>query len=316
MSNLLLFRDVSLCLSDMSENIFDFDNILSQCQHLKESMESIEFNGTLDLVTKISSILGSGIHESINCIYTEKYVIQAFFTDNADEHKEKFDKIIFIKRIIHDDDSYTFFDFDFSRVSTYENIEDAKKNIPDKFIYTNIEFVDIVEMIKKKHILDGIVVRSDGQIQQISYINNSVENDVGSLLVNMNNDIRKISYIDSASIIGKLDENNIDAEYTRIVNEKMNDNIEYFYAQNDGDICLFNCYYPTFGLEKNELVSKLICSDVYGDVILGLENKFNDDNRSLNITPELFTKLYNIKTSNNPFKSKNNNFFNLYKELL
>jgi hypothetical protein len=64
---------------------------------------------------------------------------------------------------------------------------------------------------------------------------------------------------------------------------------------------------------KNEMASLLIGADVYGDVIINLQNILNDDKRILYVNKQLIINIINsIKEKKS--KAKNLNFFNIYYE--
>ena len=66
---------------------------------------------------------------------------------------------------------------------------------------------------------------------------------------------------------------------------------------------------------KNDTISKLIGDEIYGDVVVGLENNLNDDSRILNLDKGLFDKIIKL-TQIEKFAPKNQYFCNIYKELL
>jgi hypothetical protein len=128
-----------------------------------------------------------------------------------------------------------------------------------------------------------------------------------------------LEYLNVKNIMHRLNEKNQgninESDFSNILSQKLDSSgAHYIYSQMDISVGLLNCYYETIGLSKNNIVSELLGTDVYGDVIIGLENHLNDDNRILTMDTNIFNKILKF-TKNKNFKVKNEYFCNIYYEL-
>lgn len=272
---------------------------------LEGKVEFIEFSSTIDFITKVTSIMGNCILEVLNCNYDKNTLIQAFYLENDSSVHEK---LIMVKRLIMENDTYTYTEFNPSDPNT------------DKFKYLDMTIDDVVNIVRSKYVHNGIIVNTVGNVQSVEYIDTYDDTtDSGTLCVSKNgSDIYTIKYLNLKNIMQKSNENKEklnEEQFAHLIEQKL-DSTEatYIYSQTDASIALVNCYYETVALNKNNVISAILGSDIYGDVLIGLENHLNDDNRILSLTPELFSKLTEmLKTKNT--KIKNKHFYNIYYEL-
>jgi len=270
-------------------------------EYLNDKLEFVSFNNSKELFASLQEIFGKGIYEIINCYYDESVLIQAIFLE--ENSSENHTKLALVKRLIHENDTYTFLEFD------------AAEN-KDKYRYESITINNIVDVIIDKNLNKGVCVCSNEQIDNIFYSDKSESNELGTLVVTRNGNVCEYKYLNLVNIMQEISDKNLTGEqFADILEKKLNDSgANYLYTQKDFGIGVLNCYYQTIGFSKNEIISKLIKEEITGDVILGLENKLNDDSRLLNLTKQTFNKIIKLSQLDN-FKVKNEMFCNLYYEL-
>jgi hypothetical protein len=325
MGKFALLKDFSFSFKNDYESL----KLCKICESLDGKIEFVEFGDTLDFITKVTSVMGNCILEVLNCSYDHEYLIQAFYLENDSSVHEK---LIMVKRKIMENDTYTYAEFD------------PKDPKTDVFQYLNITTDDIANIIRSKYINKGVLVSASGNVQSVEYIDSYDDSsDSGTLAVMKNDNAYDIKYLNIKNIMQKSNENNEklgESDFSSLVEKKL-DSTEatYIYSQMDASIGLLNCYYETVGMNKNAIISQMLGSDICGDVLLGLENHLNDDSRILSLTPELFSKIFEIVKSKDEkskdekskegkskegkskegkakeVKVKNEHFYNIYYEL-
>lgn len=294
---------------------FNFTNEFSEfSNHSKFGHDSIakdvafvDFDNTVDLITKIATELDDVLKkfperpplDVLNCLYTKDTLIQGFYVESGES---VYEKIIFVKRKILNDDSYTYVNFDPS---------------DDKFEYLDMQLDDIVKIIKGKYVSNALVISSSGNIKNIECMDTYDDaSDSGVLKISHDEIIREVKYLNVKNILKKFGSNEPnEEELSKILSEKIDSTgSTYVCTQLEFSLGLLNCYCEVVAMNKNDVISGLMDMDVYGDVIITLENHLNDDSRLLDITPELFNKILDNKQKN--FTMKNKYFCNVYYELL
>lgn len=282
-------------LKDDPQFLFNDENYK---EYLDSKIEYHEFEGTDNLIIKMSEVLSDSAVEVFNCAYDDKIIIQAFYyySDGIG-----YEKIVFVKRDILKNDSYTYLDY---------------INTNDVYIYHNIDMSDIIKIFKNKYVNKGLIVKSTDTIEEIEFIKITDSENIGQLIYNNDN----IKFLNISNIINKAsnDEESIkqDEIITNTINETIDNNLlDYVFTQKNIDFCILNYYSQIIGFKKNTIMSEIIRDDIYGDVIISIENTYDDDNRILNLTLPLFTKMYDCIKSK-IFKRKNINYFNIYNEFM
>lgn len=266
-----------------------------------------DFDGTLDLFKQMNKLMGNNMLELINCSYDTTTVIQSAYIENDTSIHQK---IIFFKRKLRVDDSYTFLEFN--------------PESPDLYEYEDMTIDDLVNILYNKYVHTGIILYSNGNMENIEYIYDDNENDTmyGTILYKKNSSvINSAKYLHLINIVQNLKDESSDdkldeLKYNSKIEEKMNElQCTHLYNQKDFKIGTFNCYYPVFGEQPNSIMSELLNEQVYGNVIITLETRLNNDERLLNLDTKLFQLIMNtIKNPN--FVPKNKHYFNIYYELL
>lgn len=304
MPNLILIKNMSFKYEASFDKLELKDIIVS----IKDKLEFIPFEKTIELMKKIQELFGIGINNIMNCIYNDKHVIQAIYRDN--DESPTYDQMVFIKREINEHDSYTFGEF-------------SADNDPYK--YVDVLLLDIADIIRKKHINDAVYVNSDGRIDDIEFIDIVESDNTGSLHIKHKKDIKNIKYINSVNISHKLSEKNeasADELQEKLKEEMDKHSADYIFTKKGFGLGSLNYFCQGVGFSKNEIVSELLSTPnnqetITGDVIICLENILNDDARILSMNKELFNKLRTfIKTIKPDFVPKNKFICNLYYELM
>lgn len=298
------------------ENVsFKFENDLNVVtkDNLKlrfdNGVKFFDFSGTKDLFTQMNKIMGTNMLELINCSYDKTTVIQSAYIENDTCTDQK---IIFFKRKLNVDDSYTFLEF---------NPEN-----PDIYQYESITKDDLVDILYNKHIHNGIISYADGNIENIeyTYIDNKDDDTYGSIMYKRNGSLYSIKYLNLVSIMQNLKNDSDNNQSENIdegaFNEKIQEKITqlectHIYGPLDFSLGTFNCYYPFIGNQHNDTVTNLLGREIHGNVLITLETCLNNDERLLNLDNVLFDSI--VKTIKKPnFKPKNRHYFNIYHELL
>lgn len=269
-------------------------------KYIENKIDYININNTLDMYYYVQDIFGKNSHIDIgNCKFNEKFLYQYFSIDNENEQLHK--NLILVKRKIREEDSYTFLEYD--------------PNIPetDVFEYCDVTKDDIIDIIRSKSLIPGLIIKDNGEIieQNLLFLNRN--DDVGKIVLETNN--KEIFYLNIANIVNK--HNNNDNLVNEIMKEKANAyGTNYFYTQICNGPLIFNCFYLSHSETKNEIVSNLINDDIYGDVIIFIQNNCdNDTDTIIDASKDLFNKIYDVIVNQKKIKRKNPHFFNIYKEL-
>ena len=303
MPNLILVKNMSFKYEASFDKLDLKDIIVS----IKDKLEFIPFEKTIGLMEKIQELFGKGLNNVMNCIYNDKYVVQAIYRDNNES--PTYDQMVFIKREINEHDSYTFGEF------SHNN---------DPYKYVEVLLSDIANIIRKKHINDAVYINSDGCIDDIEFIDVVESDDVGSLCIKHKGSVKNIKYINSVNISHRLSEKNdagADELQEKLKEEMDNHGADYIFTKKGFGLGSLNCFCQGVGFSKNEIVSELLSTPdnqetITGDVIICLENILNDDARILSMNKEIFDKLRTfIKTIKPGFVPKNKFICNLYYEL-
>lgn len=296
MAKLALLKKVSFDISEKHVKLY-----------LSDKVSFHEFGGTLDLFHKINVILGNNMLEVQNCDYDEKYLIQAFYIENSEG--DLYENIVLVKREILPNDSYTYIG-----VTADTLLENG-----DNFCFVDVTFSDIETILKRKMLNKGIIVKSSGEIENITYlIKYDKETESGTIVVSSQEQTKTFTYLNVPAVANKYENKELsESEFRTILEEKIQSgNCDCFYSQVDFKMGLLNCYSPSTGLEKNEVMSKLVGDTLYGDIVVGLENYLNDDSRILDLDSNTFKKIVDLSSDKHKYhKNLNTLFCNIFYEL-
>jgi len=300
MAKFALLKNVSFNFTDVSTIS---DELLES--HLRDKIFFHEFTSTSDLFEKIHLHLGNCMVEILNCKYDENNLLQAFYPENT--QTEFHENLVIVKRKINENDTYTFIGYDAENLST------------DIYTYHDVSINDVYDIFKNKYNYRGIIVHSNEDIEDVIF-SDKYDTDTHSGKLNItkcDGTSNEYKYININSLVSKHEKDNLSEEQFAKVLQNHIDSTEsnYLYAQKDFGMGLLNCYYQIIGISKNEIISRLISDDIFGDVIVGLENNLNNDNRLLNLDKTLFNEIVKI-TKLTDFTPKNEYFCNIYYELL
>jgi hypothetical protein len=286
-----LLTNVSFKFGDDIKSFDSFDKTKIE-KYLDGKISFHEFNGTKDLFIKTQEIIGKGTWELENCNYDKNILIQALYfnTSNNMQHE----KLIIIKRKIHDKDTYTFLDFDVNKSDNYE--------------YFDITLSDIISIIRSKHIRKGLVIYANGKIDEVELLDTQVDNITGRILVSPNT---SVEYLNLPNLLMELHEKNYDNDKINEILTKhlQNTKVNHMFTRKENEIVIINYICQTIGFIKNNIMSDLLNDNFAGDAIVWLESKSSYDERILDLTSELLDKIIN-KT-----KPKKTIFFNIYRDL-
>jgi len=305
---LVLLKNVSFDpfvekLTTDTSYLFDNKNYES---YISDKLEYHEFHNSKDLFLKISTLLNKSV-EVFNCYYDKEYLIQSFYIDSE---SEGYEKIIFVKRKLNNNDSYTFLEF-------------SETSDIDLYNYVDMSMSDLVTIFKNKYVINGVIIKSNDEIKNVEFVRiYSPDTNIHSIVFNdkVDHDIKSIKYLDIKNIINKTynDDNieNHDEIFNKLIEEQINTHsLNYVYTQKNIDFCILDYYAQIIGFDKNNIMSELLKEDIYGDIIINLENSLDDDHRILNTNTDLFLKIYNCIKSK-VFKRKNTLYFNMFFEFM
>jgi hypothetical protein len=284
-----------------------FDDLSDECikKYLENKLDFINFNNTYEMFHTVKKTFSEYIDPDIevaNCYYNKKYIIQSFSVDN--ENESIHNSIVLVKRKINDNDTYTFSEFD------------PNKPESDVYNYDDITIEDIEKIIRKKSIINCVDISSDGKVKNENIILLNQNNDVGKIL--LQNKKTEIFYLNMSNIMNKYNNSEHENRIDEIIREKTNAYCtSHFFTQIDIGLGILNCYYENSSENKNEVISKLIGHDIYGNAIVFLQSNFDNDTETfLDLDNDLFNRLFDIITNEKKLKRKNEYFFNIYRELL
>ena len=201
MGKLAILKSVSFGHKDTFDEISD-DKITI---YLQDKVVYKEFTNTLELYSILQEIFRHGADiEIVNCHYDEIYLTQALCVNN--DNDELHTSTVIVKRLIHDEDTYTFLEFD--------------TNNPDSDVYTysDVSNNDIMDIIRRKTVIPVVCINTDGKIMNDEIIILVNKEDVGKIVVkNMN---RELSYVNISSITN-INHNKCKEELEQILKEKI-----------------------------------------------------------------------------------------------
>jgi hypothetical protein len=301
MGKLAILKSVSFEIKNTFEDLSD-ERVK---KYLDDKIEFIDFNDTTELFKIVKKTFGENIDadiEVMNCYYDKKIIIQSFSVDN--ENESLHNNIILVKRSINDNDTYTFSEFD------------PNKPESDVYNYENMLIEDIIKIIKKKSIINCVDIECNGKIANENIILLNQNNDVGKIL--LHNKKKEIFYLNMSNIMNKYNSSEPENKIDAIIREKTNAYCtSHFFTQIDIGLGILNCYYENSAENKNEVISKLIGHDIYGNAIVFLQSNFDHDTETfLDLDSDLFNRLFDIITNEKKIKRKNGYFFNIYRELI
>jgi len=288
-------------IANLNEVSFEKYQSFSNLKNIEKKLENKvifkKINNSLDLFAYIKDIFDTNYNiEVSNCKFDNKYLFQSFTINNENEKCHK--NIIIIKRLICENDTYTYLNI------TPDN---------DNYEYCDVKIEDIIEIIANKSLVYCLSINCKEIIKEekIIFLNNN-EN-VGKILLENN---KEILYLDIISLVAR--NQNISEEI--IEQMKRTYYADFIYNKIDIGFCIINFFCPAISNEKNIIMSNLLDCEIYGDAIVFLQNKNDlcedDDNDVIiNINKSLFLKIYDVVVNKKKLKRKNNNFFNIYKEL-
>lgn len=289
----------------LTDTSFIFDNKNYEL-YISDKLEYHEFENSKDLFTKISTLINNSV-EIFNCYYDKEYLIQSFYINTE---SIGYENILFVKRKININDSYTFLEF-------------SETSEIDLYNYVDITMSDLVKIFKNKYVINGVLVKSNGEIKDVEFIRDySNDSNIHSIIFNETSELsdNSLKYLDVKNIINKIYSDNSITDHDESINKIMQEEINkhslnYIYTQKNIDFCILDYYAQIIGFDKNNIMSELLKDDIYGDIIINLENSLDDDHRILNTNSDLFLNMYNCIKSK-VFKRKNNLYFNIFYEFL
>jgi len=291
MSKIAILKNVLFESKTTFESLSD-ENILI---NFKDKIDFVEIKGTLDIYIQLKQVFGNlSDIEISNCDYNLTSLLQSFSTEDNNN-------IVLVKRKLHDNDTYTFLEFN---PNEPEN---------DKYQYENIDIEDCINLYRSKSILKGIYVEHDGTKKEQEFIILKNTEDVGKIL--LKNSEKELVYLNISNLINE--HQNIEEEkLNEIIKEKMNAYCaEYIYTQITMGLFVLNFYCQSFSHHKNDILSNMTGNDIYGNVLIFLQNNTNNDNdRILPMNMNFFDKLYTAIKNKRQIKMSNEYFFNIFKE--
>lgn len=303
MTKLALLKKVSFNVNDPNIS-----------QYLADKVTFYDFDGTINLFHKIHELIvlsqnneqAGRMIEILNCDYDEQYLIQAFYLENG--QTDVHENIVLVKRQINPNDNYV-----------YATEPELAEN--DNFIHADIKIQDIEKILLRKFKNSGVLVKDDDTIQNINYtVTYNHEDNTGFLnITDCQNILQKptqIKFINVPSIIKAHEKEELTPEqFSQLLSDKVAESgATYFYTQREFGLGLFNCFCPLFGQTQNNIITKLLAENAYGDSYIGLENHLNDDTRILPLDIVMLNKILKLLDDKN-FKLKNGIFCNLFYEL-
>ncbi len=299
----------------------DYEKIINEYLNSKITFKKINSNDDLLNIVK-SELLNNDTSikiEELRGIYNDKQLLNYIVRKDEllNTEKSHFDCIIFYKRNIIVDDTYLF-----------------DHNI--NFNYQHVHLSDIVDILKRKIFISGLLVKTDGTIHEIIYNIDYLENMTGVINYKLNNEIKTIKYYDPTIIFNndellhkdlenQLNENENNTNSTNPIDSHVGNeffkqidhcDVEWALAQREMSLGIINLFYLTKSNEHNTEMSKFFKMHVRGDVIISLfiHNSMTDINTYIELTEEIYNKM--LLLENKEISRENKKFFNFYYELL
>lgn len=304
MVKLAILREVSF---EKKEKFDDLENS-KLTNLLNDKVFFEEFENTPGMLLIVKNIFFDNNNpdpdiEIINCHYNSSFLVQAFFVD--DESQSLHCNIVIVKRRIHSNDTYTF--------SEYK--EDENKNISDPYEYVDVTMDDVCDIIKRKSVINCVIIKQDGEIidDKLLFLNSN--EDVGKII--LQKEKRELLYLNIANLVTRLGDSDEANRLDEIINQKSHAyGAHHIFTQINSGLGILNCFCQSHAKNKNEIMTNLINHDIYGDAVLFLQSNYDGDKETfMDLDKELFNKLYKTIVNKKRIKRENPNFFNLYREL-
>ena len=275
-----------------------FDDLTRENISNNIEKKSYRITSTRDLYEKIAELMGvpeGGILNVNNVMYDKDTVTQSLTFDDDELNQ------IFVKRKIDTENfTYTFMEYSHDKDFDYQ--------------YLNITDDDVINIIRYKYIHKGLHLLTDGTAEEMEYILNFDNNEIGNILVKTGDDINSMKFLDVRYVISGAGDNDVNTQIAKILDDTPD--IKYIYSQHNAEICIFNCLTECVASTKNSNVSKILGCEIWGNCYVGIDDFNNDISTTIDLTKELFTEiLAHAGDSGVDFNVKNKVFCNIYKEM-
>lgn len=255
-------------------------------------------NNTSDLFNIVAKSIYNDLPPSTlvditNCYYDETTLIQTITCDLINVS-------VVVKRKILPNDSYTYLEYN-------EN--------NDPYQYLDVTYDDLYNLIYRQHVYQGVYSESSKETN-VDILVNKTDDVFGQADIRLNDNIMSLRYMNLGAWISEKKPKDLEfdnEECQELLNDFINDHrVSHFYSRYDMDVGILHLITKQYCFAKNEKVSELIKDDIFGDVFLWLEEKFDNDASSvLRLNTELFNKLVKGMALAN---AKNKKFYNIYYE--
>lgn len=268
----------TLSIENITKNFSDF--------------ECFEFTDYDNFMKKVHSFLNSLDVEVETCYYTNTYFIQTLCSNHKNNEK------IFVKRKMKENENYTF----------------CSKDIE----FLNLLPSDIVHYLRHLYIHKGVHIICDtNELKEIEILPVFSQNDfIDKLLVNENNTVKEIPFINVASVYNKYNGNQEKAQQflSQYQNTQM---IKFLYSQYDNKFCIIDCFYEINGVKKNTHLSTLFHNEILGDAFISLTD-INYDNKQFDLSIDTFNQIIKAADSQSfllHFHKSEGFYYNIFYEL-
>jgi hypothetical protein len=129
---------------------------------IKDQIEYKTFGNTLEMFFRLQDVFGGRVAlDIINLHYDESFLIQAFTIEDVGNDNDSHKTIVVVKRLIHDNDTYTYGEFNPQDIST------------DKYKFSDVTEEDIINILRRRSVIKSVQVSSNGNItnDEIIFLN-------------------------------------------------------------------------------------------------------------------------------------------------
>jgi hypothetical protein len=297
----------------------DYDKIIND--YLKDRIEYHKIDTSEDLINIVRKHLlpdETNPIEELQCVYDNNQLIN-YIVKKSElmSNNSEMDCVIFYKRSIIENDTYKF----------APNID---------YNYQNMYYSDIYNILKRKHICSGLIIKPDNEILEIEFDHVYLENYIGVLNYKLG-ESKTIKYLDPANVFNDEVLSNKDvenaADYYEALNANksppkidssvnielakqiQNNDVEWILSQRETTFGIFNCFYTYRGNEYNPIMSRFLRTDVRGEFIISMfkHSSVSNQDTPICITKEIFENLLSLEKID--IQCSNKNFYNFYCEL-
>lgn len=265
-------------------------------------IKSHTISSTKDLIIKLGQIMqitSTDILDVTNVWYDDKYIVQSIICEMRPLSQ------IYIKRVLEENDSYTFMDHPIDGPIDYQ--------------YQDLSEDDFLNIVYSFYVQKGLCIKTDGTMKEIIHMITFTDDEYGKMEYKEDGITKEIKFVNMENVTRKFKEDDdVDDVQEKIKNLFENSGATHIYSKMHVGLGLLTNVTPYSALIINDKMSRLHSNEIWGDVYVGLCDNNKSTPKSIDLTRELFEKILNKRNIlNQSYKNgtPDSSFCNIYKDI-